>query len=57
MAIIQDWFPPTRENYETIVFYWQLWPVVSFCADPSRSLARPPSSSSQPRLPARPFQC
>lgn len=30
MAIVQDWLPPTRENYETLVFIWQfLYPIVS----------------------------
>ncbi|KAL8380934.1 hypothetical protein RB595_005299 [Gaeumannomyces hyphopodioides] len=29
MAIIQDWVPPTRENYETVLFYWQFWPVLA----------------------------
>lgn len=29
MAIVQDWLPPTRENYETLVFIWQfLYPIV-----------------------------
>ncbi|KAH7367074.1 3-oxo-5-alpha-steroid 4-dehydrogenase [Plectosphaerella cucumerina] len=29
MAIIQDWLPPTRENYETILTTWKyLYPVI-----------------------------
>ncbi|KAJ3472062.1 hypothetical protein NLG97_g11321 [Lecanicillium saksenae] len=29
MAIVQDWLPPTRENYETLVFIWQfLYPFI-----------------------------
>lgn len=29
MAIVQDWLPPTRENYETLIFIWQfLYPFV-----------------------------
>ncbi|KAF1991116.1 3-oxo-5-alpha-steroid 4-dehydrogenase [Aulographum hederae CBS 113979] len=29
MAIIQDWLPPTRENWEFIVYLWQFFPVVT----------------------------
>ncbi|KAM3506705.1 hypothetical protein MY11210_007442 [Beauveria gryllotalpidicola] len=29
MAIVQGWLPPTRENYETLVFIWQfLYPIL-----------------------------
>ncbi|KAJ6789557.1 hypothetical protein PWT90_09815 [Aphanocladium album] len=29
MAIVQDWLPPTRENYDTLVFVWQfLYPFI-----------------------------
>lgn len=39
MAIVQDWLPPTRENYETLVFIWQfLYPIVSPPPPPSVSL-------------------
>ncbi|KAJ9138672.1 3-oxo-5-alpha-steroid 4-dehydrogenase 2 [Pleurostoma richardsiae] len=27
MAIIQNWLPPTRENYNFILFFWQLYPL------------------------------
>ncbi|OAR02489.1 hypothetical protein LLEC1_05566 [Akanthomyces lecanii] len=30
MAIVQDWLPPTRENYETLLFIWQfVYPIAS----------------------------
>ncbi|KAH8592790.1 3-oxo-5-alpha-steroid 4-dehydrogenase-domain-containing protein [Bisporella sp. PMI_857] len=29
MALIQDWLPPTRENWEWAVFIFQLFPLVS----------------------------
>ena len=61
MAIVQDWLPPTRENYETLVFIWQfLYPIVSpppplpcpFCQPTSKetSLLTLFSSSQLPQL-------
>ncbi len=44
MAIIQDWMPPTRENYELILFLWQFFPVVSPAPQPD-----PVPLPSQPR--------
>lgn len=30
MPLIQDWIPPTRANYDTLLLGWQLsYPVVS----------------------------
>ncbi|KAB8621887.1 hypothetical protein FH972_025998 [Carpinus fangiana] len=29
MAIIQDWLPPTRENWEWIVWLWQFFPLLT----------------------------
>ncbi|KAL2755276.1 hypothetical protein ACRALDRAFT_1077011 [Sodiomyces alcalophilus JCM 7366] len=30
MALIQDWVPPTRENWELILYYWQIgYPALS----------------------------
>ena len=28
MAIIQDWMPPSRENWELVTFLWQFFPLV-----------------------------
>ena len=29
-SLVEGWMPPTRENYETILFVWQLlYPAVS----------------------------
>ncbi|KAI0015257.1 3-oxo-5-alpha-steroid 4-dehydrogenase [Xylariomycetidae sp. FL0641] len=28
MAIIQDWLPPNQENYDTIMFWWKLYPLM-----------------------------
>lgn len=28
MAIIQNWMPPSKENYELIVFLFQFFPLV-----------------------------
>jgi 3-oxo-5-alpha-steroid 4-dehydrogenase 1 len=27
-GLIPNWFPPNRENYERILFIWQLFPLV-----------------------------
>ncbi|KAK7532316.1 3-oxo-5-alpha-steroid 4-dehydrogenase-like protein [Phyllosticta citribraziliensis] len=29
MAIVQNWLPPSRENWEWVVWAWQLFPVVT----------------------------
>ncbi|KAI1090093.1 3-oxo-5-alpha-steroid 4-dehydrogenase [Rostrohypoxylon terebratum] len=29
MAIIQDWLPASQENYEKILFWWKLYPLVA----------------------------
>ncbi|KAF2737330.1 3-oxo-5-alpha-steroid 4-dehydrogenase-like protein [Polyplosphaeria fusca] len=29
MAIIQNWLPPSRENWETVCFIWQFFPVIT----------------------------
>ena len=29
MAIIEGWLPATREHYDSIVFWWQFFPLVS----------------------------
>lgn len=28
MAIVQDWLPASQENYERILFWWKLYPLV-----------------------------
>lgn len=28
MALVQGWLPPSRENWELLVWAWQLFPVV-----------------------------
>lgn len=29
MSLIEGWFPPSRENYELLLHYWQLgYPIV-----------------------------
>lgn len=28
MALIQDWLPPSRENYEWVSWWWQFFPLV-----------------------------
>lgn len=29
MSLLENWYPPTRENYEKILLLWQLYPLVS----------------------------
>lgn len=30
MSLIEGWYPPTRENYERLLFWWQIgYPIVS----------------------------
>jgi hypothetical protein len=29
MAIVQNWLPPSRENWELITWLWQFFPLVS----------------------------
>ena len=28
MAIVEGWCPPTRENWELLVYLWQFFPLV-----------------------------
>lgn len=35
MALIQNWFPPTRVNYETLFFLWKFFPAVRVLLLPS----------------------
>jgi hypothetical protein len=28
MALIEEWMPPTRQNWELLVFYFQFFPLV-----------------------------
>ncbi|CAJ2511300.1 Uu.00g069250.m01.CDS01 [Anthostomella pinea] len=28
MAIVQDWLPASRQNYETLLWWWQFYPIV-----------------------------
>lgn len=29
MSLIEGWYPPTRENYEHLLFWWQIgYPIV-----------------------------
>jgi hypothetical protein len=31
MSLVEGWYPPSRENYETLLFFWQIgYPIVSF---------------------------
>jgi 3-oxo-5-alpha-steroid 4-dehydrogenase 1 len=29
MAVIENWLPPSRENWEWICYVWQFFPLVS----------------------------
>lgn len=33
MALIENWYPPSKENYELVLFIWQFFPLVN--TDPS----------------------
>ena len=30
VGLVNNWFPPNRENYETILAIWKWFPLVSF---------------------------
>ena len=30
MAIIQDWLPASRENYDIMTYWWLFYPLVSW---------------------------
>jgi 3-oxo-5-alpha-steroid 4-dehydrogenase 1 len=32
MALVQDWLPPTRQNWKLVVYFFQFFPVVRWCA-------------------------
>jgi len=32
MAIVQDWLPPSRENWELVCWIWQFFPLVGWVA-------------------------
>lgn len=34
MALIENWYPPSRENYETLLFWWSFFPLVSRAPPP-----------------------
>lgn len=34
MALIQNWLPPSRENWELLVYYFQFFPIVSTQTNP-----------------------
>lgn len=34
MALIQDWIPPTKEHYDTVLFYWKFFPLVRQTRNP-----------------------
>lgn len=29
MALIENWYPPSKENYDLILFIWLFFPLVS----------------------------
>lgn len=33
MAIVQDWLPPSRENWEALCYVWQFFPLVRLRCD------------------------
>lgn len=37
MALIENWLPPTRQNWELIVYYFQFFPIVRTSYDYSHS--------------------
>lgn len=37
MALIQDWLPPSRENYDLVLFLWQWYPLVRCPLVPSNA--------------------
>lgn len=39
MAIVQNWLPPSRENWELLCQVWQYFPLVRLCREPPCALA------------------
>jgi len=39
MAIVENWIPPSRENWELIVYLFQFFPLVLSSDCPSSTLA------------------
>lgn len=45
MALIENWYPPSKENYDLILFIWQFFPLVN--TDPESPLPRLFDSANQ----------
>lgn len=39
MALIENWCPPSKENYDLVLFIWQFFPLV-------KTVPRPPIAPS-----------
>lgn len=45
MALIQNWYPPTKENYDLLLFIWYFFPVVC-----SHAIASPLTKSKDSKI-------
>lgn len=40
MALIPNWYPPSKENYDLLLFVWYFFPVVSMDSNESSSCVK-----------------
>lgn len=38
MAVVENWYPPSKENYDFMLFIWYFFPLVCWPPKPAQAL-------------------